>query len=59
MCSIFSSERVSVVAWSYERETGGRSFGTTLGHPWSNWRDATFRKLVLQGIRWSAGCEVK
>ena len=31
----------------------GRSFGTTLGHPWSNWQDTNFRRLVVQGIRWS------
>lgn len=42
-----------VVAWSHEREGGGRSFGTTLGHPWSNWLDKDFRKLVLNGILWT------
>lgn len=46
-------DRDDVVAWAYEREGGGRSFGTTLGHSWSNWQDATFRRLVLNGIRWS------
>ncbi len=46
-------DRDDVVAWAYERESGGRSFATTLGHPWSNWQDANFRRLVLNGIRWS------
>ena len=46
-------DRDDIVAWAYEREAGGRSFGTTLGHPWSNWQDTNFRRLVVQGIRWS------
>lgn len=50
-------DRDDIVAWAYEREAGGRSFGTTLGHPWTNWQDANFRRLVLQGIRWSIGLE--
>jgi type 1 glutamine amidotransferase len=47
-----------VVAWAYEREGGGRSFGTTLGHPFSNWNDwriEPFRHMVLNGIRWTLG----
>jgi len=46
-------DRDDIVAWAYEREAGGRSFGTTLGHPWSNWQDTNFRRLVVQGIRWT------
>jgi type 1 glutamine amidotransferase len=45
--------RTDTVAWTFERPDGGRSFGTTLGHPWSNWQDKTFRRMVLNGILWT------
>ena len=48
-------DRDDVVDWAFERDGGGRSFGTTLGHPWSNWQDANFRRLILNGILWSIG----
>ncbi|MDX2246920.1 MAG: ThuA domain-containing protein [Bacteroidia bacterium] len=48
----------SVVAWAKERENGGRGFSTTMGHFFSNWQDANFRKLMLNGIVWAAGLEV-
>ena len=51
-------KEIIVPAWAYEREGGGRSFGTTLGHPFSNWNDwriEPFRHMVLNGIRWTLG----
>jgi type 1 glutamine amidotransferase len=42
------------VAWITERENGGRSFGFTGGHFHKNWANENVRKLVLNGIAWTA-----
>lgn len=47
-----------VVAWGRERENHGRGFGTTCGHFYDNWKNDDFRKLILNGLIWSAGAEV-
>jgi hypothetical protein len=52
------SGREEVVAWAFERENGGRSFGFTGGHTHKNWGDENFRRLVVNAILWSAGVEV-
>jgi putative membrane-bound dehydrogenase-like protein len=46
------------VAWASERPDGGRGFGFTGGHVHWNWGDENFRKLVLNGIAWTAKVEV-
>jgi type 1 glutamine amidotransferase len=46
------------VAWAFERSGGGRSFGTTLGHFHENFAIEPFRKMVVNGILWSADVEV-
>ena len=46
------------VAWATERADGGRGFGFTGGHFHWNWGDANFRKVMLNGIAWSAGLEI-
>lgn len=48
----------NVVAWAIERKDGGRGFGTTMGHHYVNWKNRDFRKLLLNGIIWSAGMPV-
>ena len=47
-----------VVAWAREREDGGRSFGTSCGHYYDNWKNDDFRKLILNAIVWTARAEV-
>ena len=47
-----------VVAWAYERETGGRGFGTSAGHFYANWKHENFRKTILNALAWTAGVEV-
>jgi type 1 glutamine amidotransferase len=47
-----------VVAWTHDRTNGGRSFGTTLGHFHDNFRTEAFRRMVVNGILWSARVEV-
>jgi type 1 glutamine amidotransferase len=46
------------VAWARQGENGGRGFGTTCGHFYDNWKNDDFRKLVLNGIAWTAHVEV-
>lgn len=43
------------VAWAYEPEIGGRSFGFTGGHHHWNWAHEPVRRLVTNSIRWAAG----
>ena len=44
--------------WAVERPDGGRGVGFTGGHWHRNWAIDDFRRLVLNGIVWSAGLEV-
>ena len=48
------------VAWALEREdsNGGRSFGCTLGHFHDNFKIPDFRRMLVNGILWSARVEV-
>ena len=48
----------NIVAWARERPDGGRGFGTTCGHFYDNWQNASFRKLMLNALAWSAKVEV-
>lgn len=47
-----------IVGWTFEREGGGRSFATTLGHPYKNFQDERFRRMIVNGILWTAKLEV-
>ncbi len=47
-----------IVGWVFERPDGGRAFGTTLGHPYKNFQIDDFRRMVVNGILWSAKVEV-
>lgn len=47
-----------VVAWVRQRTDGGRGFGTTCGHFYDNWKQESFRKLILNAIAWNAHVEV-
>lgn len=46
------------VAWSLERQGGGRGFAFTGCHFFRNWENEDFRKVVLNAIVWTAGVEV-
>jgi type 1 glutamine amidotransferase len=50
--------REEIVAWTFDRPTGGRSFGFTGGHFHRNWGDENFRRLVVNAILWSAHVDV-
>ena len=47
-----------VVAWAFERPTGGRAFGFTGAHFHWNWGDEAFRRIVLNAIVWASQGEV-
>ncbi len=50
--------RAETIGWAYERKDGGRSFAFT-GADWhTNWRVEAQRKLVVNGILWSAKIEI-
>ena len=42
------------MAWAYEREDGGRSFGFTGAHFHRNFGDENFRRLVVNSLMWVA-----
>ena len=47
-----------IVGWVYERLDGGRAFATTLGHPYKNFQIEAFRRMIVNGILWTAHLEV-
>jgi type 1 glutamine amidotransferase len=49
--------REEIVAWTFERPGGGRSFGFTGAHFHRNWSDENFRRLVVNAILWTAKLE--
>ncbi|HSU66288.1 MAG TPA: ThuA domain-containing protein [Tepidisphaeraceae bacterium] len=48
----------NIVCWTYDRPDGGRSFVLTGAHPHRNWGVESFRRLVVNGILWTAKVEV-
>jgi type 1 glutamine amidotransferase len=42
-----------MVAWAWERQGGGRSFGLSGLHFHDNWKLAAYRRLVAQGVLWT------
>lgn len=46
------------LAWAAENGEKGRGFALTGGNYHHNWSDDDFRKLVLNGIIWTAGLDV-
>src|SRR5437773_805553 len=50
--------RPEIVAWTFDRDNGGRSFGFTGGHFHRNWGEENFRRLVVNAILWTAKLEV-
>jgi len=46
------------VAWGIERPDGGRGFGIVMPHFYRSWADEDLRRLILNGIVWTAKLEV-
>ena len=49
-----STASKEMVAWSWERPDGGRSFGFSGLHFHDNWKREEYRRLVAQGVLWTA-----
>ena len=47
-----------ILAWVVENPNKSHGFGFTGGHFFHNWTNPDFRKLVLNGIAWTAGVEI-
>jgi hypothetical protein len=47
-----------IVSWAYDRPDGGRSFAFTGLDAHAAWKLAGMRKLVVNGILWTAGVEL-
>ncbi len=52
------SKKEVIVGWAHERDGGGRSFATTLGHPYANFQREPFRRMIVNAILWSAHVDV-
>ncbi len=46
------------LAWAYERPSGGRGFGFTGYHNYSNLTNDSFRTLLLNAAAWTSGLDV-
>jgi hypothetical protein len=47
-----------IVAWTYDRPAGGRSFAFTGLDAHSAWERPGLRQLMVNGVLWSAGAEI-
>jgi type 1 glutamine amidotransferase len=47
-----------VVGWTFERSDGGRTYGTTLGHYYSNFEREPFRRTIVNAILWASKIDV-
>lgn len=48
----------AIVAWAYDRPGGGRSFAFTGAHLHVSLGESGYRRLLTNGILWSAGVEI-
>ena len=59
--AVLKRQEAQHVAWVYQRGSDykdGRGFGFTGGHHHVNWGSDSFRKLVLNGIAWTAKVKI-
>lgn len=48
----------AIVSWAYQRPAGGRSFAFTGCHLHNSLAEEGYRRFLVNGILWSAGCEI-
>ena len=58
LLEVTAEDKPVIVGWAYERPGGGRSFATTLGHFYRNFQQQPFRRMIVNGILWTANVEV-
>jgi type 1 glutamine amidotransferase len=51
--NVYIDGETQTVAWAYNREDSGRSFGFSGLHFHENWQLAEYRRLVTQGVLWT------
>jgi type 1 glutamine amidotransferase len=56
--AVLKNKEPQTIAWAYERPKGGRGFGFTGGHIHANWRNDSFRMILLNAIAWTAQMKV-
>ena len=56
--AVRDEKQAQYCSWGFQRPKGGRSYGYTGGHLHWNWARDEVRKLVLNGIYWTAGAKV-
>jgi len=55
----FESELERTIFWSFERENGARSLGTTMGHIHKNfWTNESIRKQMINSVAWISGLDI-
>jgi type 1 glutamine amidotransferase len=47
-----------IVAWGIQRADGGRGMGVVMPHFYRNWKLEDLRRMILNGIVWTAGLDV-
>lgn len=52
------AHKPQILAWAYDRPNGGRGFGFTGFHRFSNLTNDSFRTTLLNGIAWVSGLEI-
>ena len=52
------AHKPQVLAWAYDRPSGGRGFGFTGFHVFANIMNDNFRTTLLNGIAWVSGLEI-
>ncbi len=58
LLQVTAPDKPVIVGWAFEREGGGRSYATTLGHFYRNFQREPFRRMVVNSILWTANVEV-
>ena len=51
-------DREELIAWTYDRADGGRSFAFTAADWHPNWEVESVRRTVINGILWAAGVSI-
>lgn len=54
LLQVTTKQKDVTVGWVHERENNGRAFGTTLGHFYRNFQIDAFRRMIVNGILWTA-----
>lgn len=52
--AVITKKLPQTLAWAFNRPGGGRGFGFSGGHVHANWKNDSFRMLVLNAIAWTA-----